>query len=488
MAEQNLKDKTVKGTMWSGIDNVVRLGIYFIVSIVLARLLTPDDYGLIGIIMIFTTVCDTLINAGFSDALIRKKDATEDDYNTVFIVNLMTSIVLYAVVFASAPLISSFFGRTELVALVRVMTLVMIIGALAKVQQTRLTKRIDFKTQTKVTLASSIISGVVGIGMALLDFGVWSLVAQQLAAQALRTVLLWFYNKWVPRLKFSMQSFHELFGFGWKLMASTLLDSLWKELYQVVVGKFYSPATLGQYTRAKQFSSLLTSNLTGIIQRVTYPVLADIQDEKERMLTAYRRIIKVTMFVTVICTFLLGAISEPLIYCLIGPKWLEASTYLPLICISGSLYPLHALNLNMLGVQGRGGYILGLEVIKKIIALGPLFIGAFVGIMPMLYTNLITGIVAFFLNSHYSGKLLGYSSWMQIKDIAPSYCIATIVAVLVYTMKFIPITYWAILPLQILLGIILIFIICETAKTSEYKEVKGMAMAVFQKIRSLNRK
>ena len=258
MAEQSLKDKTVKGTFWSGIDNIVQMGVMFIVSIVLARLLSPDDYGLIGIIAIFTAVCTALINGGFTTALIRKKDVTDDDYNTSFIINLGVSLLLYVVIFLCSPLIADFFHRQELITLTQVSSLGMIVGALALVQQTRLTKQIDFKTQTKVTLIASIASGVVGIAMALLGFGVWSLVAQQLSLQILRTALLYFYNRWMPHLCFSSKSFHELFGFGWKMMVSTLLDTVWKELYQVVVGKFYSPASLGQYTRANQFSQLFS--------------------------------------------------------------------------------------------------------------------------------------------------------------------------------------------------------------------------------------
>lgn len=482
MVEQSLKDKTVKGTLWSGIDNVAQLGVAFIVSVVLARLLTPDDYGLIGIITIFTTVCNTLINAGFTSALIRKKDATDDDYNTVFIVNLIASLILYIVVFAGAPLIADFFGRLELVALVRVTTLVMIIGALAMVQQTRLTKRIDFKTQTKITLISSITSGVIGICMALLGFGVWSLVVQQLSVQTLRTVLLWLNNKWKPGFKFSSQNFHELFGFGWKLMISGLLDALWKELYQVIVGKFYSSATLGQYTRAKQFSALFSNNLTAVIQRVTYPVLSNIQDDKERMVTAYRHIIKVTMFVTAVSMFFLGAISEPLLYCLIGPKWHDAAIYLPLICIGGALYPLHAINLNMLQVQGRSDLFLGLEVIKKTIALGPLFIGATVGVMPMLWANLFTGIIAYFLNSYYSGRLLGYNSWMQLKDISKSFLVATLISSFVYVLKFLPLSYWIILPMQIVLGVAALICFCKIIRIEEFQEVVRISQPYINKI------
>jgi len=470
MAE-SLKNKTVKGLGWSALDNAARYGMQFVIGIVLARLLSPDDYGLLGLTGIFTVVCTALVNGGFTTALIRKKDASDDDYNTAFICNLGMSLLLYAVVFVCAPLIANFFNREELVALVRVSSLGLIIGALGMVQQTRLTKRIDFKTQTKITIIASAISGAVGIAMAIMGFGVWALVAQQLMSHALRTLQLYIYNKWLPRLRFSTESFHNLFGFGWKMMVSTLLDTVWKELYQVVVGKFYNPATLGQYTRAQHYAKLFSSNLTNIVQRVTYPVLSSIQDDKERMVSAYRRIIRTSMFITTVTLISLGAVSEPLIYCMIGSKWHEASTYLPLICLSSSLYPLHAINLNMLQVQGRSDLFLGLEVIKKLIALIPLFVGAFIGIMPMLWVNILVGIIAYFLNSHYSGRLLGYSSWMQLHDIAPSYCLAIAIALSVWFLKYLPLSYWIILPLQITVGTTVFFTFCNVFKMNEYKEI-----------------
>lgn len=476
--QESLKNKTVKGVAWSGIDNVAKLGVTFLISIVLARLLTPDDYGLLGIIQIVTVVCTALVNAGFSTALIRKKDATDDDYNTSFIVNLVLSLGLYFIIFICSPLIADFFKREELVSLIRFTSVGLIIGALSLVQQTRLTKRIDFKTQTKVTLVASIGSGIIGIVMALMCFGVWSLVGQLLSAEVLRTVLLWYFNRWVPQLRFSLHSFHELFGFGWKIMVSSLLDAIWRELYQVVVGKFYSPGTLGQYTRAKQFSQLFSNNLMHVIQRVTYPVLSSIQDDKMRLVSAYRRIIRTTMFVAAISMFTLGAVSEPLLYCLIGPKWHEAATYMPLICITGSLYPLHAINLNMLQIQGRSDLYLGLEVIKKIIYLGPLLVGAFIGVMPMLYTNIAISMMVFFLNSYYSGKLIGYSSWMQLKDVAPSYGIAVGVAIPVYLMKYLPLNYWLVLPVQVIVGIGMFFTFYYLTKLHEYEEM----MKVFHNI------
>ena len=264
-------------------------------------------------------------------------------------------------------------------------------------------------------------------------------------------------------------------------MVSGILDSLWKELYQLVVGKFYSPATLGQYTRAKQFSSMFSSNLSTVIQRVTYPVLSDIQDEKERMIAAYRKIIKTTMFITFALMFALGAVSEPLLYCLIGEKWHEAATYLPLICLVGSLYPLQAINLNMLQVQGRSDLFLGLEIVKKIIGLVPLFIGAFVGIFPMLYATVLTSIISYFLNSYFPGKLLGYTSWMQIKDVAPSFAVSMTMAVVVFVLKYLPFSNWLILPIQIAVGITVMFVVCETLKLTEYSELKKIVFGQFNK-------
>lgn len=477
----SLKKKTIKGVGWSAADNVIRFMVTFLVSIVLARLLSPDDYGLLGIVGIFTAICTTLINGGFVSALIRKNDATDDDYNTAFIANLTMSITLYVIIFLCAPLIAAFFNRDELVLLTRVSSFGFVIGSLALVQRTRLTKRIDFKTQTRITFSSSVSSGIISIVLAYMGVGVWALVVQHMLQRIIETVSLWKVNKWIPRLKFSRKSFVDLFGFGWKMMVSDLLNTAWKELFVTVIGKFYSPATLGQYSRASQFSRLFSSNLTAVIQRVTYPVLSSIQEDKQRMVSAYRRIIKTTMFATACGSFFMGAMSEPMIFCLIGKKWYLAASYLPMICVNSSLYPLHAINLNMLQVQGRSDLFLGLEIVKKIIALVPLYIGAVYGIMPMLYTNFITGIIAFFLNSYFTGKFLNYSSWMQIKDILPSYGIACILALSVWFLKYLDISHWIILPMQIVVGCVVFLFVNEILKLEEYKELKNIVLKTIRK-------
>lgn len=488
MAEQSLKDKTVKGVGWSAADAFLGQGVTFIVGLVLARLLSPTEYGLIGIVTIFTTILLGFIDCGFGNALIRKQTVSDDDYNTMFIVNMVTSIIVFFLLYISAPYIARFFDRLQLVALVRVMGLLLVFQALSIVQMTILSRCIDFKTKTKASVISAITSGGIGIGMALLGFGVWSLVAQQLSRQLLYSICLWLYIRWWPKLKFNIASFKYMWGFGWKLLVSGLLDRIWAQMYQAVVGKFYNPATLGQYTRSKEYASIFSTNLTSIVQRVSYPVLSQVHNDKTRMVSAYRRIIKITMFVTATLMITMGAMAEPLIYCLIGPQWHMAASFLPLICISMSLYPLHAINLNMLQVQGRTDIFLFLEIIKKILSIGPICLGIFVNIYWMLIGTIMFGVISFFLNSYYTGKELNYSSWMQLKDVAPSYLIASIVALAIYFLKYLPFSYWIILPMQVIVGVLVFWSICELIKQQEYLELKNIAKEYLFGLVSIKRK
>ena len=478
MPQESLKDKTIKGTAWSAADAFLGQGVTFLVGIVLARMLSPDEYGLIGICLIFVNVLNGMVDSGFSNALIRKKDIKDVDYNTMFITNMAISTLLYALLFVCAPIISDFFSRPELTELIRVVGLLMFANALSITQVTILTKRIDFKTKTKASLVSAIASGFIGIAMAFVGFGVWSLVGQMLSKQILYTICLWILNKWWPSLTFSSKSFHYMWGFGWKLLLSGLLNNIWNQLYQVVVGKCYNPATLGQFTKSNEYASIFSSNLSGIIQRVSYPVLSELQDDKERMVEGYRRVIKMTMFITAISMISL----EPLIYCMIGPQWHEAATYLPLICISMAFYPLHAINLNMLQVLGRSDIFLYLEIIKKVIGIVPLCIGIFIDIYWMLFASIIIGFVSLYLNSWYTGKALGYTFWKQLRDIAPSFGIAFTIAISVYFFKYLPISNWGILPIQIVVGTLVFILICRKSQLEEYKEVLGMLQPVWKRI------
>lgn len=482
MAEESLKNKTVKGASWSFFDSIAGQGITFLVGLVLARLLTPEEYGLIGIIIIFIAVFNSIVDSGFSNALIRKNDAKDIDYNTVFISNLILSVVLFGVLYISAPAISNFFNQPQLIPLLRVMGSIVIINAFAIIQRTILVKKVDFKTQTKVSLISSITSGVVGIGMAVGGLGVWSLVGQQISRQFLNSAFLWIYSKWYPKFQFSFQSFKELFSFGWKLLVSGLIDTVWREIYQVIIGKCYTPVALGQYTRAQQFASICSSNLTTVVQRVSFPVLSSVQDDKVRLKNGYKRIIKVAMLITFVLMLGLAATAKPLILSLIGEQWLPCVLFLQIICLQMMLYPLHSLNLNMLQVQGRSDLFLKLEIIKKIIAIGPLLLGIFVNIYWMLGGSVVTGCIAYYLNAYYSGPFLNYSIKEQIKDILPSFGVAVVMAVPVYAMSFIPLNPFILLPLQIVAGAIITISICEATKLPEYIELKGIAMPIINKV------
>ena len=467
---------------WSALENVSRLGVTFVVNLILARLLSPEEYGLIGILSIFIVIFNAIVDSGFSNALIRKQNTTDTDYCTMFFTNLVLSIFLSVILFISAKPIAIFFERSELIQLTRVMSSVVIINALSLVQRARTTKAIDFKTQTKITLVSSLVSGVVGIAMAYMQYGVWALVGQQLSNQLISTVLFWVYNRWMPHLNFSLKSFNEMWHFGSRLLASRLIDTAWQEVYQVVIGKCYSPATLGLYTRAKQFSDLCSSNLSSVVQRVSYPVLSSIQDDRQRLKFAYQRVIKTIMLPTFVLMLGMAACADSMIYVLIGKQWLECVPMLQIICTYGMMYPLHSLNLNMLQVQGRSDLFLKLEIIKKTIAVVPLLIGIFVNIYWMLIGTLLTNLISYYLNAFYSGPFLNYSIKEQVRDILPSFGVAISMAIPVFLMNFIPMNPFILFPLQIAVGALITIAICETTNLSEYLELKNIVILTIKNV------
>lgn len=481
---ESLKQKTVKGVGWSFADNIANSGITFLVGLVLANILTPEEYGIMAMVTIFIAVSNSIVDSGFSNALIRKINIRSVDYNTVFYFNLIVSIFLYLILYVSAPAISVFFKEPVLVDVMRVIGWILIINAFAIIPRTIFVRNINFKAQTKVSLIASVSSGVIGIGMALAGWGVWSLVGQQLSRQLLNTVFLWIFCRWRPLWEFSTQSFKELFGFGSKLLASGLIDTIYRDIYYLIIGRFYSAADLGQYTRASQFNTIFSSNLTSVVQRVSYPVLSSIQNEPERLLGAYRRVIKTTMLITFACMLGLAAVAKPLIVILIGEKWLPAVYFLQIICFSGMLYPLHAINLNILQVKGRSDLFLKLEIIKKIIAVIPIVIGIFYGIEFMLWGSVCTSFVAFFLNSYYSADLIGYPTLRQIKDVLPTFLVSFVVAGCMWGLSFLSLSYYAILPLQLLVGLVLAFLIYERMRLPEYLEIRGMVLSILHKIKN----
>ena len=472
MSSDNLKQETVNGVAWSFLDTAGSLGITFVVGIVLARLLSPEEYGLIGIVLIFTTIAYNIIDGGFSNAIIRKKTATELDYSTMFYTNLAVSIIMSLLLFFSSPCIALFFHRQELIPLIKALSPILILNGLAFVQRTVLTKQLNFKSQTIISIVSSITSGVVGITLAYMGYGVWALLWQQLSRQIINTGLLWVMSKWKPLVSFSKDSFKDMFGFGWKLLLSNLLDSVWKQLNNMVIGKMYSPQLLGYYSRAEQYGGTFSLTLTSIIQRVSFPVLSSIQDDKIRLKNAYRNLIKITMCLTSLLMFSLAADAKSVIIILIGEKWQNSIPLLQLLCFSLFLYPLHSLNLNMLQVEGRSDLYLKIEILKKILAIIPVLLGVFVDIWSMLYGVIIINFVYFFINAHYSGSMINYTSFDQLKDIMPSILISAISAIVMWLISFIEAPIYMVFATQLIVGSIVALSLHELFRFSEYVEIK----------------
>jgi len=461
--------------MWSAIDSFAVQGIAFVVGIILARLLTPREFGLIGMITIFTAISGSFIDSGFSSALIRKKHCTNADYSTVFYYNLGMGLFFYLLLYFSAGAISNFFDEPELKWIVRVIGFGLIIRSLTIIQGTTLTKRVDFKLQAKIAVLSSIISGSIAIVMAYKGFGVWSLVARGLTVAFLNSIFLWLWNRWRPTLEFSIQSFKELFGFGSKLLASGLIDTAYRNIYHLIIGKFFSAQQLGFYTRADMFKNLPSQNLTSIMSRVTYPVLAQMQDDKQMLKAGYKKMIKSIMLISFVLLAGMAAVAEPMILTLIGEQWRPSIIYLQLLCFPGMMYPLHALNLNMLQVQGRSDLFLRLEIIKKLIAIPTIIIGILWGIKVMILGMWVNTLIAYYLNSYYSGRHINYPMREQVTDILPSFVLALFMGVVVALAGyFMPFGNLPKLMLQILLGAGIFFGLSELIQLQAYMYVKSI--------------
>lgn len=471
----SLKGKTIHGVIWSLIDNVSSSGVIFFVGIILARLLTPEEYGVMAMVSIFIAISNSIIDSGFSSALIRKVKVKPIEYNTVFYFNLLISLLLYICLFFISPFIALFFREPILCEVMRVIGLVLIINALSIIPYTIFVREINFKTQTIISLIASVGSGVIGVWMAFSGQGVWSLVGQQLGRQCLNTLFLWFFCHWKPTVSFSMTAFKEMFGFGSKLLLSGLLDTIYKDIYYIVIGRCFSSSILGQYTRAKQFSMVFSTNLTTVVQRVSFPVLSSIQDDSIRLREAYRKVIKSTMLVSFACMLGLAAIAKPLLILLISDKWLPAVYFLQIVCFSNMLYPLHAINLNILKVKGRSDVFLKLEVIKKVLAIFPILVGVYLGIEMMLWGSVIISVISYFLNAYYSASLINYSVYEQLKDIFPSFIVSLGVGFLMWSISLLSISYYLMLIIQLSTGFILAYLIYNWLRLDEFLEIKSIA-------------
>jgi len=416
---ESLKKQTYTGIIWSAVDVFSVQGVQFIFGLILARLLSPSDYGTIALLFVLLSICQAIVDSGFSNALVRKIDRDEKDYATVFYFNVVVGLVLYIFLFFCSPFIASFYNQPILDPLSKVVCLNVIFNSLCVVQQARLMAIIDFKTQAKVSVIATTLSGIIGILAALFGLGVWSLAFQSVASAALRMVFLWFLANWIPTEKFSKESFKEMFAYGSKLLATSLMNAIFNNLYTIAIGKFYIKATLGNYSRAQNFANLPSSNITNIIQRVTFPVMSKIQFDEDRLRDVYRRFLKLLAYIVFPIMVMLSALADPLIRFLLTDKWEGAIILLQISSLALMWYPIHAINLNLLQVKGRSDLFLYLEIWKISLSVTMLIVTIPLGIVGMCYGTVVSSLIALVINTYYTGRLINMGFWKQMNDLFP---------------------------------------------------------------------
>ncbi|MFN0015027.1 MAG: lipopolysaccharide biosynthesis protein [Saprospiraceae bacterium] len=437
---KSLSDRSLSAIAWAVMDKLSGSVVSFVVTILLARMLSPEDFGLVAMVMIFFEFSAVFVESGFSTALIREKTISEADKSTTFIFNLVAAVALYGVLFISAPYIASFFRQPMLTLIVRIMGISLIVNALSLVQHSVLIQQIDFKTQTIVRSASVLVSGGVAVVLAFQGWGVWSLVARYALLDLMTTALFWLLSGWRPTMQFSRESFRRLFGFGSKILAAAVLDKFFVHIYKLLIGKFFAAATLGFYTQAGTFTNMVINTLFRTVQSVTYPVLAKLQDDREKLKLGYRKMLQLSSFIIVPAMTVLGVLAEPVLSTLVGEKWLPAAPMLQLLCLSGVTYHFSTVNLNMLLVLGRSDLSLKLEVIKKVNIAIAIVIGIRYGIYGLIVGEVIATYVNLVINAYYSKKFLRYSLGEQVRDILPTVAFSLLVGGMLFFMKNLAIT------------------------------------------------
>lgn len=467
---ESLKKKTVKGVAWTSLNQVLNVGLGFVIGVILARLLSPDDYGLLAMIAVFNAIAAAFIDCGFGSALIRKPNLSENDNTTAFYFNVVAGAVFYGIIYLIAPWVSVFYNKPILTQLLRVEALLLILSSFKIVQNTQLSRALNFKTIAIINVSSQVISGIVAIVAAYRGFGVWSLVLQHLGASIVSLVLLWIISPWRPRGRWNNGSLNYLWGFGSKLLASSLLNTIYANIYPIVIGKFYTPADLGQYTRAKGYANLPSQTLTGVIQQVTFPVLSQIQEDTERLGNSYRRMLRFTVFIVFPIMIGMAVLAHPLVIALVTNKWEQCVPYLQVICFSMMWYPVHSINLNLLQVKGRSDLFLRLEIIKKAIITVAIFICVPFGIMGICIGSVCTSIICLAINTYYTGKLINVGFVRQMLDMTPTLLASLAMGAIVYFAVLSFDNNWVKLAVGIPLGMALYLAIAKVFRMPELQE------------------
>jgi teichuronic acid exporter len=458
----SLEQKTIHALSWSFVEVVAQKGVQFVIGIVLARLLFPEQFGLIGMLTIFMAVIRTFLDSGFGSALIQKQEITQADICSIFYFNIFVGLAAAGLLCLAAPWIAAFYNQPVLTGLTRALSLTIIIDSFGMIQGTLLVKQINFKTQTKVSLISGALSGIIGVTLAAFGFGVWSLVVQQVSASLFSAVCLWSFSSWRPALIFSFTSLRNMFGYGSRLLFSSLLNQTFDNIYYVVIGRLFPVADLGYFTRAKIMSDLPTITLSSMVARVTFPVFSTIQDDPARLKRGLKKALTILELVNFPMMIGLAVIARPLVMVLLTEKWVACVPYLQLFCVAGLLLPLHTMNLNVLQALGRSDLFLRLEIVKKVmIAIGIAITWRW-GISAMIYGMIVNSIIGYYLNSYYTGVLISYPLREQVSDLVPYLIVSIVMGIAVYAVGLLPFTHhWSMLLVQIITGIVIYVILCR---------------------------
>lgn len=442
----------VNNFIWRFAERCGAQAVTLIVSIALARILTPGDFGTVSLVMVFTTIMQVFVDSGLGTALIQKKDADDLDFSSVFYFNFAVCLILYAVMFMAAPLIAGFYNDTSLILIIRVISLTIIISGVKGIQQSYVSRNMLFKRFFFATLGGTIFSAFLGIGMAYAGCGVWSIVAQQLSNTAIDTLILWVTVKWRPKKLFSWKRLKGLLSYGWKLLISSLLDTVYNNLRNLIIGKIYTSADLAYYNQGDKFPKVIVTNINASIDSVLLPSMAGEQDHRDRVKSMTRRAIKTSTYIMAPLMMGLMFCAEPVVKLLLTDKWLPCVPYLRIFCFTYMFWPIHTANLNAIKAMGRSDLFLKLEIVKKIMGLTLLLLTMRISVMAMAYSLIVSGICSQVINSWPNWKLLNYNYFEQLRDILPSIIIALIMGIIVYFVGFLRLPTIVILLIQVLTG------------------------------------
>ena len=477
------KGRVISNLIWRFAERCGAQGVQFIVSLVLARVLEPSAYGTIALVTVFTTILQVFVDSGMGNALIQKKNADEIDFSTVFYFNIAICLMLYLVMFVASPYIAKFYNDDSLTDVIRVLSLTIVISGVKNVQQAYVSRNMMFKRFFFATLGGTIASAILGIVMAYNGFGVWALVAQQILNTAAATVILWITVKWCPKIVFSLKRLKGLFSYGWKLLVSSLIDTVYNNIRQLIIGKLYSAEDLSFYNRGKQFPNFIVTNVNTSIDSVLLPAMSREQDDVNRVKNMTRRSIKISTYVMAPLMMGLAFMATNVVKLILTDKWLECVPFLQIFCITYMFYPIHTANLNAIRAMGRSDLFLKLEVIKKIIGMIVLVATMWFGVMAMAYSLLFTSIVSQIVNAWPNKKLLNYGYKDQLKDILPSILLAVFMGIVVYLVGFIKLPLIITMILQVLVGIVIYILISILFKFEAFDYILEIMKSMINKFR-----